>query len=71
MKVIAESVGEDTSYLTAGKEYEVVGDIDEDLCSIIDDEGDRIGIAFHQCAHISMLKWTKVEDTIPTDQPVP
>jgi hypothetical protein len=62
MKVKADSVG-DTEYLTAGKEYEVIGEsYGGSLCVIMCDEGDRLDIDLDCCAHIDGGCWTVVKD---------
>ena len=60
MKVKAENVG-DTEYLTAGKEYEVVGSHSHMVKKIVDDEGTIIYIRLNGCAFIDDGKWTVIE----------
>jgi hypothetical protein len=62
MNVIAENIGEDTSYLTAGREYQVVATVlDGEVLTIIDDEGDSIDIRIDGCMHIGGHTWMMVE----------
>jgi NAD(P)H-flavin reductase len=61
MKVKAEDVGS-APYLTAGKEYVVVGGPCGNAVPIKDDDGDLIYITIEGCAHIDHNKWTVTED---------
>lgn len=43
---------QDCNYFTAGKQYDVIGDIVDDYCYIIDDEGQELGtIVGYPSAH--------------------
>lgn len=62
----AEALKEESSYLTLGKEYEVVKDCYEDgeLLEIIDDDGDTVAalvVSAVTCAHLPYgAKWVTV-----------